>query len=243
MKRQTTGAAIVGALSSLAFLANFASAQAAVVTLPNGGGVADYQQNDGTGTLSGTLQQGGVSTSFSCTYDAVAGQISGSPACEQIMGAIDLSVLERQIVAARVGVASNLQAMTNVQLLDDTFQRQIGGGFSVSARAAGVDAGASVGSSSLGPFAFAGGSFVDDNRAGFEKSGHTYLATFGLYHTMGNTLIGGHVGYTTTDLDLTSLDGKLSSDGWLAGAYITQVFGQRFSVTASAAYTDASVDL
>ena len=237
MKTQITGAAFIAALS---VLATPASVQAQVVTLPNNGGVATYQPNAGAGTLTGTLAQGGTSTPFSCGYDVVSGQISGSPSCGQIFNALTLTNVEREIVSARRVVASNLQSMTTTQLLDDTFQRQIGNGFSVGARATGAEA--SAGASNLGPFAFAGGSFVDDNRSGFEKSGHTYLATVGLDHTMGNTLIGGHVGYTTTELNLTSLNGDLSSDGWLVGGYLTQLFGQRFSVTASAAYTDANVD-
>jgi hypothetical protein len=236
----------VTAMAALSILATVSAAQAEVVTLPNGG-VVDFQQNSGTGTFAGTLQQGGATSNFSCAYDAVSGQISGSSACGQILNGLNLQTLEQQIVSARVNVASNLQAMSNVQLLNDTFQRQIGGGFSVSARAAGIEAdvsaGSAFGSSNLGSFGFAGGSFVDDNRAGFQKSGQNYIATVGLDHTGGNTSVGGHIGYQKTDLDLQSLDGELSSDGWVVGAYVTQVFSQRFSVTLSGTYSDSSVDL
>ena len=227
-----------------------APAEAALVTLPDGS-VINYQQNNvasgSTGTFNGTIQQSGVSSSFSCAYDAVSGQVSGSAACGQLLGGLDLRDLERQIVAARVNVASALQADTNLRFLDSLLQRHIGADLTLSVRAAGVGADASTGSAfgapSFNSFGFGGGSFLDDDRLGFEKSGHNYIATVGLDHASGNTLIGGYVGYLNTDIDLKSLSGDLSSDGWLVGAYVTQVLSPRFSVTGSVSYADSSIDL
>ena len=241
---------IKGATSAavLSFVVAFTGvpAQASQVTLP-GGAVVNYQQNNGGssgGTVAGTIQQGGATTNFSCSYDPVSGQLSGSASCTQIAGSLNLTQLEGQIVGARVNAASALQSMSNLQILDDMLQRQLGDGTTMTMRAAGTGANASAfGSPSIGSFAFGGGSFVDDNRAGLEKNGHNYIATVGLDHTAGNTLIGAYGGYANTQLKLYSLDGNLSSDGWLAGAYVTQSFSRQFSVTLSGNYLNSDVDL
>jgi hypothetical protein len=226
----------------------FSAAEAAVVTLGDGA-VVDYQQNNvaagAAGTFNGTIQQNGVTSDFSCAYDAVSGQVSGSAACGQLLSGLNLTDLERQFVAARVNVASALQARTNLQFLNDLVQRHVGADLTLSVRAAGVGADASTafGSPSFQSFGFGGGSFLDDDRLGFEKSGHNYIATVGLDHAEDNTLIGGYIGYVNTNIDLKSLSGDYDSDGWVAGLYVTQVLSQRFSVTASGAYGDSTVDL
>ncbi len=246
MQHRLKAATWLTSCSLLAFC--FGPAQAAIVTLGDGS-VVDYSQNNvapgSTGTFNGTIQQGGVTSNFSCGYDVVSGQISGSAACGQILTGLNLTDLERQIVAARVNVTSALQANTNLQFLDDLVQRHIGADLTLSVRAAGVGAENSTafGAPSFQSFGFGGGSFLDDDRLGFEKSGHNYIATVGLDHAADNTIIGGYVGYANTNIDLKSLSGDYDSDGWLAGLYVTQVFSPRVAVTASGSYGDSTVDL
>ncbi len=249
MQTRAKGATLVAGLSLVVVLA-CASAEAAQLTLP-GGGVATYQQNNvgsgGTGTLSGTIQQGGSSSNFSCSYDAVSGQLSGSTSCAQIAGSLGVTQLERQIVGARVNAASNLQATSNLQLLDDMLQRQLSGDTSLSVRASGIpptaSGNAAYNSLNLSPFVFGGGSFVDDNRPGLEKNGRNYVATIGLDHVEGSTTFGGYAGYANTHMNLYSLNGDLSSDGWLIGGYVTETLSRQFSVTLSGNYLGSSVDL
>jgi len=248
MRNQSIVAALAAGLSILPLMAQ--PAAAAVVTLPNGS-VVDYTQNNatqgGSGSFSGTVQQGGATSNFACSYDAVTGLIGGGGACAQILNGLGLPALERQLVAARVNAASHFQSEANLFLLSDLLQRRIGGDFTLRVQASGEGIAGSAGSgfsaAGLGPTAFGGGSFLDDNRPGFEKSGESYVFTVGVDHAAGNTLLGGFVGYMNTDLDLTSLAGNLSSDGWVAGVYATQVLGPIFSVTASGFYSDANNDL
>jgi outer membrane autotransporter protein len=227
-----------------------APAQAAVVTLANGA-VVNYQQTNlaqgGTGIVSGTLQQGAATSSFNCSYDAVRGQLTGSAACNQILGGaatggLSLAGLEKQVVNARVKVASSLQADTNIRLLDDLIQRRVGAAFTAEVQDGAVGATAAP-PSGLGSWAFAGGSLIDDNRLGLEKSGRDLALTAGLNHRSDTALIGGYIGYLNSDIDLKSLDGNASSGGYVLGAYATYLLGPVFSVTASGAYADSSVDL
>ncbi len=246
MKKHAKAAILVIGLSS--GLCVGAVAEAATLNVP-GVGTVSFDQNNisdgGNGSFTGTIQpSGGPAADFSCSYNAVTGQISGASTCGQILNGIGLTNIERALVAARVNAASSLQAETNVRLLDNLVQQRVGANVTVSVAAAGEGAGtgALFGAPTFGSFAFGGGSFLNDNRLGFEKSGHNYVATVGVDHAAGNTLLGGYAGYINTNISLKSLEGKVDSEGWLVGGYVTQVLSRLLSVTASLSYLDSSVD-
>ncbi len=247
MKKTLCAATLTG-LATLMLAA--ASARAEIVTLP-GGAVANYQQSNGgqgaTGTISGSIQQGTTNTPINCTFDAVQGQLTGSPACAQLLtgaaGAQTLRRIEKPIVALRTTAASALQSTANLRMFDDLVQRRIGAAFAIETQV-GVQSGTSAAApSGLGSWGYVGGSFIGDDRLGFEKSGHDMAATVGVDHAGSNALVGGYVGYLKSDIDLTSLQGNLSSGGWTAGAYVTYLLGPVLSVSASGSYADTSVDL
>jgi hypothetical protein len=223
-------------------------------TTLNDGATVSYTQNSPAGTVSGTYTaSGGVAVPFSCTYDAASRTFSGSSLCGQILGGaltggLDLTSLEQRIVAARVSVASEVQANVNLRFLTDLTQRRIGLNLASSAQAQ-MQAGAAnapstaFGAPSYQSWGFVGGDFVNDDRTGLDKSGHGVVATAGVDHAAGNILLGGYVAYLNSDIDLKSLDGNLSSDGWALGAYATYVLGPVFSISVSGSYGDSTVHL
>ena len=247
MKIIISSATVAGAA---ALLLAAASARAEIVTLP-GGAVANYQQNNGgqgaTGTISGTIQQGTTNTPINCTFDAVQGQLTGSPACAQLLtgttGAQTLRRIEKPIVALRTTAASALQATANTRMIDDLVQRRVGAAFAIEAQVGVQGANSGPAPSGLGSWGYVGGSFVGDDRLGFEKSGHDIAATVGVDHAGSNALVGGYVGYLKSDIDLTSLQGDLSSKGWTAGAYLTYLLGPVLSMSASGSYAHTNADL
>lgn len=235
------------AMLMMSFLGATGAAHAATITVPGVGAVTFDQNNvsaGGSGNITGTVQAGGATTNISCGYNAVTGQVSGSAQCGLILNGIGLANLERDLVAARLGVASSLQNESTVKLLDNLVQQRVNTEVSLNVAAAGDGTtGSLFGSPSFGSFGFGGGSFLDDDRLGFEKSGHNYVATVGIDHRGGNTLVGGYAGYINTNISLKSLEGKLDSEGWLVGGYLTQVFSRIFSVTGALTYLDTDVDL
>ncbi len=233
-----------------------ASAHAQSLTLTDGSTVTFTQDTLGigaTGTVSGTLQSGGVSSAFSCTYDVVRGQIGGPSACNQILGGsltggLSVSALERDIVDARLSVSSQGQAGANVRLLDDLTARRVGVSAIVDVQAemqanGTADASSAFGAPSYGAWSSASGSFLDDERFGFERDAKNYVFTAGVDHTVDNWMVGVYGGYLKNDVDLISLGGDLQSDGWLIGTYVTRVLDSMFSVTASGSYADSQSHL
>lgn len=242
-----------GAMTACLFTAG---AQAQTVTLTDGS-TATFAQNTlglgASGSVSGTLTQGGVNSTFSCTYDTVRGQIGGSPACGRILGGavtggLDVAVLERNIVSANISVSSAGQAAANARLLDDLATRRIGIDTAVAVQAelqaAGRDDASNVfGAPTYGAWASAGGNFFNDDRLGLERDGHNNVFTAGVDHRVENWMVGLYGGYLETKADLMSLGGDLSSDGWLAGAYVTRVIDDVFSITGAGSYADSESHL
>ncbi len=248
-----TTAIAAGALTACLLTAG---AHAQTVTLTDGS-TATFTQNalglGASGSVGGTLTQGGVNSAFFCTYDTVRGQIGGSPACGQILGGattggLDVSVLERNIVSANISVSSAGQASANTRLLDDLATRRIGIDTTVAVQAeiqaAGrADASNVFGAPTYGAWASAGGNFFDDDRLGLERDGHNNVFTAGVDHRVENWMVGIYAGYLQTKADLTSLGGDLTSDGWLAGTYVTRVLDDMFSITGAASYADSESHL
>lgn len=223
----------------------------------NDGSTASFVQNNigqaSAGTITGTITPpGGTSTPFSCAYDVARRQLTGSPACAQVLGGattggINLVDLERQAVAARVDVVSHIQANADLQVLNDLTQRRIGLNLAAAAQAqmqvGGTTSASAFGSPQFQSWGFAGGDFLSDDRLGLKKSGHGVVATAGVDHTAGNLLLGGYAAYLNTDLTLDSLDGSLSSDGWALGGYATYVFNSVLSASVSGSYGDSTVNM
>ncbi len=199
------------------------TAQAAPVILPNGTTV----NIDPSGAVTGALN---------CTYDAVTGQVSGAAACATSVTGTALRNIEQQVTAARVNLATRLQSDSNLRMFNSMIDQRVGAN-------AVINIDVSTGTPATGGWAGAAGSFIGDNRVGFEKDGHNYAATVGVDHISGSTTIGGTVGYTKTDIDLKSLQGNLSSDGWLVGLYVTQKLNDVFSITGSGSYAHSNIDL
>ncbi len=235
-----------------AFCLITATAHAQSVTLTDGS-TATFNQNTlglgATGSVSGTLTQGGANSAFSCTYDIVRGQVGGSPACAQILGGaatggLNVSVLERNIVSTNVSVSSAGQASADARLLNDLATRRIGIDTTVAVQAelqarGQADASNVFGAPTYGAWASAGGNFFNDDRLGLERDGHSNVFTAGVDHRVENWLVGIYGGYLETTADLTSLSGDLSSDGWLAGTYVTRVLDDVFSITGAGSYADS----
>lgn len=231
------------------------TAQAQTITLLDGSTVTVGQGGivNVAGSVSGTVQQGGVSSAFSCTYDAVSGRVTGSASCGQILGGsltggLNVSALERDIVSARVNVASSGQASANFRLLDDLATRRVGVSVITDVQAD-LQAGASsdatnvFGEPTYGAWSSASGNYIDDERFGLEKDGRNYVFTAGVDHTVQNWMVGIYGGYLDTNVDLVSLGGDLNSDGWLAGTYVTRVLDKVFSITAAGSYADMQTHL
>ncbi len=206
-----------------------------------------------TAVVNGTLTQGGTSSAFSCTYGVVSGQIGGGAACNQILGGaatggVSISLLDREVVSARVDVALANQASANARLLDDLATRRIGIDVAVAAQAelqaaGAVDTSSIFGDPQYGGWASAGGNFFNDERFGFEREGDNKVVTAGIDHRVDNWMVGLYGGYLDTNIDLISLDGDLESDGWLLGAYATRILDDVFSVTGAASYADTQSHL
>ncbi|MGE4061814.1 MAG: autotransporter outer membrane beta-barrel domain-containing protein [Rhodospirillaceae bacterium] len=239
----------------LAFTAAAFEAQAqTTLTLANGSIVTVVPGGlDLTGSLGGTIQQGGVSSAFTCGYNTVTGQVSGSPACGQILGGsvtggLNVQALEHDLVNVRLNVASEGMAAANVSLLNDLATRRIGLTRAVSAQAGlqsseTTDATNVFGDPQYGAWASAGLGFFNDERFGLERDGDSKVFTAGVDHTVENWMVGIYAGYLDTKVDLISLGGDLSSDGWLMGAYATRVLDEVFSITGAGSYADSEAHL
>jgi hypothetical protein len=248
-----TFALAAGAISACLLTAG---AHAQSLTLANGS-TATFTPNTlglgASGSVSGTLTQGGASSPFSCTFNPVTGQVGGSPACGQILGGtatggLSVSVLERNIVSTNISVSSAAQASANARLLDGLATRRIGIDSTVAVQAelqaAGRgDASNVFGAPTYGAWASAGGNFFNDDRLGLERDGHNNVFTAGVDHRVENWMVGIYGGYLETRADLTSLGGDLNSDGWLAGTYVTRVLDDVFSITGAASYADSESHL
>src|SRR5262245_60720378 len=101
----TRHAIIAASLLAVAQLASPARAQSiSPLPLPSGGSAS---LDPTTGAITG----GSVAAPISCQFNAVSGQLSGTN-CNQLLvpGGVSLTNLERQVVNARVGLASSLSA-------------------------------------------------------------------------------------------------------------------------------------
>ena len=250
----TLKTAFAAGLIGLTTASAAAHAQSLVLT---DGATVTFTQNalgaGATGSVSGTIQSGGVSSAFACTYDVVRGQIGGPSACNQILGGaltggLSVSALEHDIVETRLSVSSQAQASANTRLLDDLATRRVGISAIVDIQAemqasGATDASSVFGAPSYGAWSSASGNFLDDERFGLERDAKNYVFTAGVDHTVDNWMVGIYGGYLKNDVDLISLDGDLESDGWLIGTYVTRVLDDVFSITATGSYADSQSHL
>lgn len=214
-----------------------------------GGGVANVVQNPngagGTGTVTGSVVAGGVTTQVSCGYNVATGVVTGGAQCSQILSGANLANFTRSIVSGRVASAADeLSAMTT-NLVQGTIETRLTQDLIINIQASGQAGGSSSGGfgDSVGSFGVVGGGFYDDERLGLEKDGESFAVTAGLDKAIGQVLLGGTVGYINNDVDLEAINGDLSSKGWLVGGYLGYIFNDVVSLTGGLSYVDSNVDL
>ena len=92
----------------------------------------------------------------------------------------------------------------------------------------------------VGVWVNATGTFTEDDRPGSAQDGWTGAGALGVDLMLENAIVGGYLGYDSTDLDGPGL--SYGSDGWTVGAYGSWSASPAFRVTGAIGYGRHDVD-